>query len=79
MRPEGRGQASVGQDGRKDVMGESTDPFGELARRREAPLALPDYAETGWLSIYRRTVRPLGEGAVLAAPSPDPQSSGGRR
>jgi dihydroxy-acid dehydratase len=51
----------------------------ELARRREAPPTLPDHAETGWLSIYRRTVRPLGEGAVLAGPSPVTQRPGGRR
>ncbi|HVV18249.1 MAG TPA: dihydroxy-acid dehydratase [Pseudonocardiaceae bacterium] len=35
----------------------------ELARRRAEPVR--DHAETGWLSIYRRTVRPLGDGAVL--------------
>jgi dihydroxy-acid dehydratase len=38
------------------------DP-GELAHRQAEPV--PDHAETGWLSIYRRTVRPLDEGAVL--------------
>lgn len=35
----------------------------ELARRRAQPVR--DHAETGWLSIYRRTVRPLDDGAVL--------------
>jgi dihydroxy-acid dehydratase len=38
------------------------DPV-ELTRRQAEPVR--DHAETGWLSIYRRTVRPLGEGAVL--------------
>lgn len=36
---------------------------GEFEARRPEPL--PDHAETGWLSVYRRTVRPLGQGAVL--------------
>jgi dihydroxy-acid dehydratase len=38
------------------------DP-GELAARRPQPVT--DHHETGWLSVYRRTVRPLGQGAVL--------------
>lgn len=28
-------------------------------------VSVPEYVETGWLSIYRRTVRPLDDGAVL--------------
>ncbi len=28
-------------------------------------VSVPEYVETGWLSIYRRTVRPLDAGAVL--------------
>ena len=36
---------------------------GELDARRPEPVA--DHHETGWLSVYRRTVRPLGQGAVL--------------
>jgi dihydroxy-acid dehydratase len=35
----------------------------ELEARQPVPVA--DHHETGWLSIYRRTVRPLGHGAVL--------------
>lgn len=35
----------------------------ELAARDPAPAA--DHAETGWLSVYRRTARPLQDGAVL--------------
>lgn len=38
------------------------DPAERESRR---PERLPEHAETGWLSIYRRTVRPLGQGAVL--------------
>ena len=39
----------------------------ELARRRArlAAVAAPASSERGWLSIYRRLVRPLQEGAVL--------------
>lgn len=42
-------------------------PDDELDRRRARPVALPDYPEVGWLSIYRRLVRPLVEGGVLRA------------
>jgi len=35
----------------------------ELAARRPAPTR--EHGEVGWLSIYRRTVRPLTDGAVL--------------
>jgi dihydroxy-acid dehydratase len=38
---------------------------GELARRRAALTAPPPSGEKGWLSIYRRLVTPLPEGAVL--------------
>ncbi|MGW0082163.1 dihydroxy-acid dehydratase [Streptomyces sp. NPDC003393] len=40
-------------------------PADELERRRAQPLPAPEHGETGWLSVYRRTVRPLDEGAVL--------------
>ncbi|HEV7627654.1 MAG TPA: dihydroxy-acid dehydratase, partial [Streptomyces sp.] len=55
-------------------------PDAELALRREA-LAEADSSAgprdadgttRGWLSVYRRTVRPLQEGAVLSPPSPGP-------
>ena len=36
-----------------------------LAQRRKNLLATPDREEIGWLSIYKRVVRPLQEGAVL--------------
>ncbi|WP_181764796.1 dihydroxy-acid dehydratase [Streptomyces albidus (ex Kaewkla and Franco 2022)] len=51
-------------------------PDDELARRREALAAAgtaagaDDAAARGWLSVYRRTVRPLQEGAVLSPRSP---------
>jgi dihydroxy-acid dehydratase len=40
-------------------------PAAELAERRAqlAPLASP--AGCGWLSVYARSVRPLGQGATL--------------
>jgi dihydroxy-acid dehydratase len=45
------------------------DP-GELGRRRAAlpPLAAP--AGCGWLSVYARTVAPLGRGATLGGIAP---------
>jgi dihydroxy-acid dehydratase len=36
-----------------------------LAERRKSLLKAPEKKELGWLSIYRRTVGPLHEGAVL--------------
>lgn len=56
----------------------------ELSRREAAPVRR--HGETGWLSVYRRTVRPLHEGAVLrpapeeaAAPPTENPLPGGRR
>jgi dihydroxy-acid dehydratase len=71
VRPEAAdgGPLALVRDGdpvRVDLPGRRCDLLvdpAELATR--APVALPDHAETGWLSVYRRTVRPLGEGAVL--------------
>jgi dihydroxy-acid dehydratase len=40
-------------------------PETELAARRSRFQALPPKDDSGWLSIYRRTVRPLAKGAVL--------------
>ncbi|WP_152617477.1 dihydroxy-acid dehydratase [Phaeacidiphilus oryzae] len=37
----------------------------ELERRRAERPTLPEYGERGWLSVYRRTVQPLADGAVL--------------
>jgi dihydroxy-acid dehydratase len=43
----------------------------ELAGREPAPPL--EHREHGWLSVYARTVRPLGEGAVLRPrPAPTP-------
>jgi dihydroxy-acid dehydratase len=39
-------------------------PDDELAARRRRLTARPESGERGWLSVYRRTVRPLQEGAV---------------
>ncbi|MBV9384538.1 MAG: dihydroxy-acid dehydratase, partial [Streptosporangiaceae bacterium] len=53
---------------RVDVPARTADldvPAEELARRRAALQAPPPADEVGWLSIYRRLVRPLPEGAVL--------------
>jgi dihydroxy-acid dehydratase len=71
VRPEAAdgGPLALVRDGdqvRVDLPGRRCDLLvdpAELATRE--PVALPDHAETGWLSVYRRTVRPLGEGAVL--------------
>ncbi len=40
-------------------------PESELADRRSRFQAPPPKDDSGWLSIYRRTVRPLAKGAVL--------------
>jgi dihydroxy-acid dehydratase len=40
-------------------------PEPELAARRAGFKAPPPKDDSGWLSIYRRTVRPLAKGAVL--------------
>ncbi|MGH3392032.1 MAG: dihydroxy-acid dehydratase, partial [Actinomadura sp.] len=40
-------------------------PEAELAERRAAMSDLAPPAGCGWLSVYARTVRPLGEGATL--------------
>jgi dihydroxy-acid dehydratase len=40
-------------------------PEAELAKRHAAFKAPPPKEDSGWLSIYRRTVRPLAKGAVL--------------
>ncbi|WP_255956073.1 dihydroxy-acid dehydratase [Streptomyces odontomachi] len=40
-------------------------PADELERRRAEPLPVREHGEVGWLSVYRRTVRSLDEGAVL--------------
>jgi dihydroxy-acid dehydratase len=40
-------------------------PEAELAERRAAMSALSPPAGCGWLSVYARTVRPLGQGATL--------------
>jgi dihydroxy-acid dehydratase len=40
-------------------------PESELAARRSRFQAPPPKDDSGWLSIYRRTVRPLAKGAVL--------------
>jgi dihydroxy-acid dehydratase len=40
-------------------------PEAELALRRSRFRAPPPKDDSGWLSIYRRTVRPLAKGAVL--------------
>lgn len=40
-------------------------PEEELTRRRSRHVDVPEPDEVGWLSIYRRVVRPLAEGAVL--------------
>ena len=45
-------------------------PDDEKARRRSLSTGPPASAEVGWLSIYRRLVRPLPEGAVLRGPTP---------
>ena len=45
-------------------------PEAELQRRRGALRAPAPSDERGWLSIYRRLVRPLPEGAVLREPAP---------
>jgi dihydroxy-acid dehydratase len=53
---------------RIDVPGRTADldvPADELDRRKAALPARPDGGEVGWLSVYRRLVRPLPEGAVL--------------
>ncbi|QPP09696.1 dihydroxy-acid dehydratase [Streptomyces bathyalis] len=58
-------------------------PDGELDRRRQELAGSPEpgtsgtpdgHASRGWLSVYRRTVRPLQEGAVLS-----PRAQGDRR
>lgn len=51
----------------------------ELDRRRAQPRPMPDHGEIGWLSVYRRTVRPLGEGAVLCSDTLPSLDRGGRR
>jgi dihydroxy-acid dehydratase len=48
---------------KKTVMLELSDA--EFAARRERFKAPPPKDDSGWLSIYRRTVRPLRKGAVL--------------
>jgi dihydroxy-acid dehydratase len=40
-------------------------PDDELERRRAGLPPAGEHGETGWLSVYRRTVRSLDEGAVL--------------
>ena len=40
-------------------------PENVLAERRKNLVLAPDKKELGWLSIYRRAVRPLREGAVM--------------
>jgi dihydroxy-acid dehydratase len=51
-----------------DVAARTVDldvPDGELAERRARLVTRVDVSEHGWLSIYRRVVRPLQDGAVL--------------
>ncbi len=43
-------------------------PEAVLAERRKNLIKSPEKKEIGWMSIYRRTVRPLHEGAVLIEP-----------
>ena len=43
-------------------------PEAVLAERRKNLVKSPEKKEIGWMSIYRRTVRPLREGAVLIEP-----------
>lgn len=40
-------------------------PEAELARRRAGQQPLPPPTGCGWLSVYARSVRPLGQGATL--------------
>lgn len=54
-----------------DVEKKVTDllvPEAVLAERRKNLIKSPERKEIGWMSIYRRTVRPLHEGAVLIEP-----------
>jgi dihydroxy-acid dehydratase len=60
-----------------DVLARRVDldvPADRLAERRERLGAVPDSGERGWLSIYRRLVRPLPDGAVLTQPRPPGES-----
>ncbi|MQA85330.1 MAG: dihydroxy-acid dehydratase [Streptosporangiales bacterium] len=68
----GGGSLALVEDGDRisiDVLRRFVDldvPEDELAERRARQASAPSSAERGWLSIYRRLVRPLNEGAVLA-------------
>ncbi|MGH3388783.1 MAG: dihydroxy-acid dehydratase [Actinomadura sp.] len=56
-----------------DVLARRVDldvPADRLATRRERLGAVPDTDEVGWLSMYRRLVRPLPDGAVLTTSRP---------
>jgi dihydroxy-acid dehydratase len=45
-------------------------PEAELSRRREQAPSLPPPAGCGWLSVYSRSVSPLGQGATLGGRPP---------
>jgi dihydroxy-acid dehydratase len=70
------GPLALVEDGdmiRIDVPARTADldvPADELDRRKAGLQARPGPKEVGWLSVYRRLVRPLPEGAVLRPAEP---------